>query len=389
MHQTIQTRVGLGTLCLALFCGIASPCSAYGWGTKEHILLTRLAAIRLLNDAQTPQDMKAWLREALPGLGPDVASQRDYLLFARVGPFPRGTDGLTFWVVMPDVQAMLDSGMPADRAKKVEPFGVPERLLHFVDLEYFMADESRRRYRPDLSNRPKASEVPRDAADPRFARAGMLPFRVEQCYRELVAEIRKGRLVDKPGQFPRDDHATKWAGYLAHYVQDNTQPHHATEDYRSASYFGGNPRTAPNVHADVEYRLVDDEFDDYPELRKEFWEVLVRALAEGGDPVRTEDPFDGTLEVAARSYEALPLIGGAAVAAYGEQGGPRKSFDAEKFFHFRAPVAGTETSVLEMKARQMAWGARRTERLWLQAWREAAAAEHQPKPPQPPQPPHD
>ena len=345
--------------------------SARAWSTKEHILLTRLAAIRLVADPATPAEMKAWLRDSFPGLGQDVASQRDFLLTARLGPFPRGVDGTAFWAVFPDLQAMIDSGTPADRVKKVEPFGVAERQLHFIDLEYFMPDDSRRRYRPDLSNKPKAADVPKDMADPRYARAGMLPFRVEQCGRELTAAIRKGRLVDKPGQFPRDEHASKWAGMLAHYAQDNTQPQHATEDYRSASYFSANPRGAPNVHADVEYRLVDDEFEDYPELRKEFWELLVKALDEKEEPTRLDNPFDATVEVALRSYDALPLIGQAAVAAYGEKPGRQKEFNATTFYHFRGPVSGQEMTVLEMKARQMAWGVRRTERLWTKAWREA------------------
>ena len=43
-------------------------------------------------------------------------------------------------------------------------------------------------------------------------------------------------------------------------------------DYKSASYFPSNPRIAPNVHADMEYRLVDAEFQDYPDLRPAFWE---------------------------------------------------------------------------------------------------------------------
>lgn len=342
------------------------------WSTKEHVLLTRLAAIRLLARADTPPEMKAWLREALPGIGPDVASQRDFLMHARLGPFPRGVDGLAFWVIVPDLQALIDSGSSPERAKKVEPFGVPERVLHFIDLEHFMPEEARRRYRPDLSSKPKSSDVPRDPADSRFKRAGMLPFRVEQCYREMLGAVRKGRLVDKPGQFPRDEHASKWAGYLAHYVQDNTQPHHATEDYKSASYFGANPRGAPNIHADMEYRLTDDEFDDYPALRAELWESLVRALEAGDDPVETDDPFDATLEVALRSYDALPLIGQAAVAAYRGAGSAKKAFDADAFYHFNGTVAGRETTVLKMKARQLAWGAHRTERLWLRAWREAA-----------------
>ena len=381
-------------VCLATLYIAAAASPAHAWSTKEHILLTRVAAIQLLADPQTPAEMKAWLREALPGLGPDVASQRDYLLHARVGPYPRDVDGTAFWVVVPDLNALADSG-PPERAKKVEPFGVPERALHFIDLEFFMADESRRRYRPDGSSKPAAADVPRDMADPRFARAGMLPFRVEQCYRELVESIRKGRLVDKPGQFPRDEHAAKWAGFLAHYVQDNTQPHHATEDYRSASYFAGNPRSAPNVHADMEYRLVDDEFADYPELRAEFWKLFAAAVDEVKDPVETDDLFLAALEVAMRSYDNLPLIGEAAAAAYAKPGGDkagdtarggRRSFDADAFFHFRRKVNGRDVSVLEMKAHQMAWAARRTSRLWLRAWREATAAAPPPPAAVPPAP---
>jgi hypothetical protein len=362
----------LAVVAAALACAPDACAPAWGWSTKEHILLTRLAAIRLLHDPQTPAEMKAWLREAAPGLGADVESQLPYLLHARVGVFPRGVDGIPFWAVVPDLQALIDSGSPPDRVRKVEPFGVGERSLHFLDVELFMPDEARRRYRPDLSNKPAPADFPRDHSDTRYQRAGMLPFRVEQCYRELVAAVRQGRLVDKPGQFPRDDHASKWAGFLAHYVQDNTQPQHATEDYRSASYFSATPRNAPNVHADVEYRLVDDDAEDYPQLREEFWRRLVRSLNEGEDEVKTDDLFAATIEVSLRSYDALPLIGQAAVAAYRDRQGSRRAFDAEAFYHFKAAVAGQDLSVLELKARQMAWGVHRTQRVWLRAWREAS-----------------
>ncbi len=90
----------------------------------------------------------------------------------------------------------------------------------------------------------------------------MLPFRVVDCYQNLVAEIRGNRLNDAPGQYPKDDHAAHWAGFLAHYLEDNTQPQHATIDYKSSAYFA-NKRKAPNVHAQVEYDLADDEYDDH------------------------------------------------------------------------------------------------------------------------------
>ena len=335
--------------------------------------MTRLAASRLLASPDTPAAMKDWLRAAVPGL-PDLAGERAFVLRARLGVFPRGVDGIPFWSTVPDLNALLDSG-PPDRAKKVEPFGVPERLLHFIDVEMFMADEGRRRFAPDLSNKPKLGDIPRDPADPRFARAGMLPFRVEQSYGKLVESIRAGRLTDRPGQFPRDEHAAKWAGFLAHYVQDNTQPHHATVDYRSASYFPQSPRGAPNVHADMEYRLSDDDFQDYPALREAFWVAFTQALDEAKDPVGTDgDLFRSTLEVSLASYDALPLIGEAAVAAYGTAGGGRpRDFNAEAFYHFRGRVNGRQTTLMEMKARQMAWAVRRIEAMWLRAWREAKA----------------
>src|SRR5213593_4410991 len=149
---------------------------ALAWSSKEHVLMTRVAASRLLARKDTPAEMKAWLRAATPNR-PDVNGEREYLLKARVGVFPRGVDGLPFWATVPDLNALTDSG-GGDRAKKVEPFGVPERLLHFIDVEQFMPDESRRRFAPDLSNKPKLSDIPHDPADPRFGRAGMLPFRV-------------------------------------------------------------------------------------------------------------------------------------------------------------------------------------------------------------------
>jgi hypothetical protein len=190
-----------------------------------------------------------------------------------------------------------------------------------------------------------------------------------------VKVLREKRLVDRPGQFPRDEHATKWAGYLAHYLEDNTQPQHATEDYKSRSYFA-DQRNSPNVHWDVEGRLMDDEVEDYPELRKEFWSVFERMLDEVRDPVENEDLPAATLEVSLTSYDALPLIGLAAMKGYGQGGtperpeGPIGKFDAEAFFHARGTYLGREMSMLEMKAHQMAWAVRRVEKVWRRAWDE-------------------
>jgi hypothetical protein len=204
---------------------------------------------------------------------------------------------------------------------------------------------------------------------------------VEDCYRKLVGQIRAGRLTDKTGQGgSRDEHAAKWAGYLAHYLEDNTQPQHATIDYKSATYFA-DKRKAPNVHAQVEYVMADDEFDEHMKLREEYWPLLINALDEVQDPVQTDDLFRATLEVCLSSYDALPLIGQAAMAAAKQAGTPQQptgaasdTFDTETFFRSRGPLRGKETSVMEMKAYQQAWAVKRVMRIWRRAWDEAHGA---------------
>lgn len=368
------------------------PTPARAWGNKEHVQLTRTAVRILLADPASPAAFKAWLKQACPDpLTPE--RERDYFLSARVGQFPRGVDGVCFFATLPDSSAILGTALAAEERKfnisgpyekPVEPFGVGERALHFVDLELFRPEEIRRRYRHDLSNKPDLyalfadpeSKID-DYRDARWKKTGMLPFRVEQCYAQLVKSFRDKRLADKPGQLPRDEHAVKWAGLLAHYAQDNTNPHHATEDFRSRSYFA-DWRDAPDVAWDFAGRLSDDEEDDYGDLRKEFWPAFERALAEVEDPVTTDNLILATLEVASASYDALPLIGVAAQRAYGQKGSPAKpegpttkNFDAAAFFHTKGTFQNRETTLLDLRARQLAWAAKRTAALWRRAWDES------------------
>jgi hypothetical protein len=353
-----------------LVCLLAFTSHAFGWGSKEHIQLARIAVNRLIADPATPPEMKAWLERNTPGPR-DMAFERDYLLHTRIGMIPHGVDGIPFWATMPDMEVFA-----SPPGSKVAPYGVHERLLHYTDLEFFVPDESKREYRHDLSGKPKLADIPRDMKDPRWIRAGMLPFRTEECYRKLVESIRAGKLEDKPGQYPRDDHAVKWAGYLAHYAADNTQPQHATIDYKNALYFA-DKRGAPNVHSEVEWKMVDDEYDDYMSTREEYWKLFAAALDEVKDPIKTDDVWQATCEVSLASYDALPLIGLAAMHAAGQGGTPQKpqgaagKLDTEKFFAFKGQYLGREMSVAEMKAYQQAWAVKRIERLLRQAWDEA------------------
>lgn len=338
----------------------------FAWSNKEHIQLTRIAAQQLIIDPDTPPAMKEWLKKGIAG-GPQLLEEeKEFLLHKHVGIAPRGVDGLPFWAVVPDLIGMID------REKPVEKFGVAEQKLHFIDVELFMPAGAQK-YAPDLSHKPHLKDFPRDINDARYRNAGMLPFAVEHAYGELVRCLLAGKIEERDGQFPKDDHAMKWAGYLAHYVQDNTQPHHATEDYQSRSYFPGiqDPQKTPRVHGDVEYRLVDDDRNDYAELREEFAGLFVAALQDVDDPSKSPDPWTSTLEISLYSYDALPLIGKAAVAAYREasEDGPGR-FNEERFFHFKGDCMGREMTVLEMKARQQALAVKRTQKLWLAAWKQ-------------------
>lgn len=359
---------------VVLLLWLAGP--AWAWSTKEHILLTRLAAARLLDDEQTPPEMKAWLRQVVPG-PLDEASLRAWYLHARQGVFPRGVDGAAFWAVVPDLRAMTMRPQ-----ETVSPFGVHERLLHYIDLEFFdpnQQGQDKPQYKPDGSARPALEQVSRDPADPRYQQAGMLPFRIEQAYGELVKSIRAGRLMDKPGQFPRDDHAARWAGCLAHYVADNLQPHHATVDYKSRSFFP-DPASAPDVHAQMEYKPVDDDWADYPDTRRRVWDLLMAKLKTIEDPATMSDVWIGSVQSSMHAYSALPLIGHAARAAWkpdqqsgrtGEQG----VLDTDAFYAFEGDWAGRRVSVAEMKAELQAVAVIRIAAHWRKAWDEATAQE--------------
>lgn len=148
----------------SLLCCLAWAIPAQGWSNKEHIQLTRMAAERLIADPATPPAMRRWLVAAIPH-PLDAAGERDYFLHRRVGLITRGEDGLPFWATMPDMIALTD---PPDR--KVSPWGVSERNLHFIDCELFMADEAERAYAHDLSHKPRLENFPDDPTDWRCAK---------------------------------------------------------------------------------------------------------------------------------------------------------------------------------------------------------------------------
>lgn len=344
---------------------LATHC--FAWSGKEHVQLTRLAAMRLIADPQTPPAMKDWLRDITPGLT-DEAGEREFLMTARVqAKLENSGGGVLYWAMEPDERRARDG-----RNAKRPPFDQPERLMHFIDLELFLTGERKRGYQEDFSGLPPIENIPRDPKDERFVQAGYLPFALEHAYQQLVKAIRENRLKPAEGVGDlEDDSAMRWAGYLAHYAQDNTQPHHSTLDYRSQSYFKFR-RGAPDVHAEIEYRLIDDKDRDFRELREKYWDIFAVELRDGVDPITTNDVWRASLEVSYKSYRALPLIGRAAVAAaVRPTDGQPEFIDTEKFFAHRETIDGEEISVMQLKARQTAWAVKRTQAMWLAAWNEA------------------
>ena len=363
------------TLLLAL-----CAATTHAWSLKEHVLVTRLAVQRILEDPSADADLKAFLREAAPDAG-DMDAARKLLIDGYVGPDPKDLRGLDYWAVFPDLARKLDRDAP------VPPFGVSESLMHYVDLELFQPNQDVQRYKHDLSGKPTFKDVPRDRGDPRLVQAGYLPLRVEQVYADLVKAVRDGRLQPK-GEGDRDN-ALVLSGYLAHYLADNTQPHHSTLDYKSLSYFGGGPRDAPNVHGMFEYGMVDWENRPFPELRGELWDKITANL-ERMDAARAQAkvapfrPFEDVTRMALWSYDALPLIGEAAQIAAGQKtqdgdpskpvGAPKRGgddFDVEAFFRHEGEVGGETMSVLDLKARQLSIAVTRIEAALRQAWGEA------------------
>jgi len=356
----------LNRIAVLIVCVLTFVQSASAWSSKEHIQITRIAAEQLIADPTTPPAMKDWLKKQIPTLT-DIAGEKDYLLHKRIGANPTEFTSILKYATRPDDHAQQD---PQD--SKIPVFNAHEKLMHYIDLELFLTGDAKREYRPDLSGRPKIDDFPHDLKDPRYVQAGYLPLRVEYCYGKLVDAIRAGRL-DHTGQIleGEEDSAPRWAGYLAHYLADNTQPHHATIDYKSATYFA-NKRKAPNVHAEMEYKMIDDEKNEHAELRAEFWPLFAKALAEAPDPVDTEDLFKATLEVSMTSYGALPMIGEAAVAALKPNPGNKPDeLDTEVFFRHVGTYKGQKMTVMQMKANQLAWAVKRVERELKRAWIEA------------------
>jgi hypothetical protein len=364
----------------------AMPGRAQAWSHQGHILLTRLAALRITQDEKAPKELRELLDTQMDS---DLAACEKLATRVTVGPEPvkeylTGLDGAC---TLPDRILATKAGQAV-----IEPYGMPEASMHYLDLEYFAKEIQ---YQPDLSSLPAVADFPHDLKDWRYKQAGFVPFRVEEFYKKAVEQFGAGAKADV-------DATAGVLGYLAHYLEDCHQPHHATIDYKSLSYLAGKVagvkeiktkladggeaisyRTGKDInpHGDLEFRLFENADETRATFRKEFWNELTLRIARHAQeaeyqwpeyPSRTAvpyDPFKRSLEILRHSYTYLPAIGKAAQAAYADG-----KFDVQAFFRSEDTVGGESMTIVQIIAEQNARAVLEVEKTIRRAWDVAHAA---------------
>jgi hypothetical protein len=374
-------------VCCMLLIGIF-PSGAGAWTHEGHVLITRLAALRIINDAAAPQGLRNFLaRNMTHTLADCRALALEETIGLHVENFPQYDRGLEHWATMPDQIRLLPEGKT-----KIAPYGASEGEMHYLDLEVFGKTPA---YRDDLSARPDVESIPRDLTDPRWKRSGYLPWRVEEMYRKLAAQLAPLKQDEQRAlnRGPNEDNLLQAAGYLAHYIEDARQPHHATMDFNSVSYLIGHIPQLPattrpdvatleamrlpagvNPHLDLELQLFANAKPPLDDFRKQYWNALLKDIdafaviySSTTQPAMTEsfDPFRWNLRILSDSYNYLPLIGHAAQAAYANG-----TFDPKAFFPFEGQVNNQRMTIIQLIARQNALAVLDVEHAYRLAWME-------------------
>ncbi len=368
-----MNRWSLGLACVMSAASCVTP--ARGWSHQQHILMTRLTGERLLADPATPPPLAAFLRANLSAADLTPAALEQFAVTDVVGDDPNAVaHGLDRWATVPDQVRRKPEGKTV-----LQPYGATEDSMHNLGAESF--DHGDHLYHDDGSGKPDfAADVPDDVHDPRYRRGGFVPLRAQECFTNLVNAIKAD---DAAGQ-------VKWAGYLAHYVQDSTQPQHATVDTKSVSYLAGHVPGVPaaasrptnvglaearlpkgiNPHTDMEYTLFAAADEPRATGRRAYWAAVEHGLS-ADVPLARSHPLpagpDGVfrldLMVLSDSYDALPLVGHAAAAAY-----RTGTLDVSTFYGYAGRVDGTQVTVAELMGDRNAAAVRQVAVLYRAAW---------------------
>jgi len=181
-------------LALVLLSLVAVP-SSFGWGSKGHTMINRLAAENL------PTDLPAFMRT------PEAINEIAYL-----GPEP-------------------------DRWRsRAEPELVAAQAPdHFIDIEYadLIGTLPRQRYQYIAALYAYIAAHPDRAADLRPEKVGFQPYITSEVWERLKSSMRDYRELSAKHEDTKPVEAAIlfYAGWLGHYVADGSQPLHVTINY--------------------------------------------------------------------------------------------------------------------------------------------------------------
>jgi hypothetical protein len=162
---------------------------------------------------------------------------------------------------------------------------------------------------------------------------GLLPWRIEEIYGDLVNAFAT-----------KSPKTAYFAGLLAHYAADSTQPLHATKDYNGRTDPATGERALRGIHGDYEITFIEDSG---LEFRKS-------SLAMAQPPSRIADVFAAAVDMAFDSLNHVDRIYEVAGRYNGE--GRYADWDREMGEMTRDRLAKADTF---------------TASLWLSAWLEA------------------
>jgi TonB family protein len=314
MKPLCSVRVLLALVCL----GLVGVPSSFGWGSKGHKMINRLAAEGL------PPDVPAFLRT------PEAINEIEYL-----GPEPDR------W------RSRAEPELSAEQA--------PD---HFIDLE--LADNigtlPRGRYDFIAALYSYAAAHPAEAAGMRPEKVGFQPWITEEVWQRLKSAMRDYRTLTAAHEDTKPVEAAIlfYAGWLGHYVADGSQPLHTTIQYNG--WVGPNPNgytTSHDIHSKFESAFVDaavnpgdvqplmsplrtigDEWDDYMAYLRH-----TNSLMEQVYQLDKQHAFDGTGTPDGKQFTAERLAAGASMLRDLYVAAWVKSADPVPEWHSEAPNA--------------------------------------------------
>ncbi len=283
----------LRSLSVLLLLPLVAVSPSFGWGSKGHRIINRLATESL------PADVPAFLRT------PDAIAEIEYL-----GPEPDR------W-----------------RSRAEPELSAAQAPDHFIDIELadLIGPLPRQRYQYIAALYAYTAAHPDLAAELRPEKVGFQPYITSEVWERLKSAMRDYRQLSAEHQDTKPVEAAIlfYAGWLGHYVADGSQPLHVTVNY-DGWVEKQNPNgytTQHGIHALFETAFVDaavnesdvqplitplhpigDEWDDYLAYLRHSNSLVERVYQ-----LDKDHGFDGMGTPAAKQFTAERLAAGASM----------------------------------------------------------------------------